>query len=679
MPQTAQDDPFSAWAGEAAPAADGGDPFSAWAEPAQVAAPKKPAAMDQAHAAAADSPIAHVVGAVGEGAKEGWEGTPAVVTPETQGWLNRHGLGAPTLLATGAMKAGGAAINALASGAAQVGAELPSISPPESSAGGIRGFIHEGAASLFNPALAGRTVGAMVQNPQALTGTPIPSSGVPRVPEDAPAPPRFIQEHYGEGTPGNPLATPPALPPTNAPGFVPPGSPVPVLPRILDLIRADNAVAANRPAFVPPGEAQPRNPLAAPQPRTAESAINPLAQSAPNPLQAGVPVPNSVGASATPTDLVAMAPKEAAASRATGEMMRLMRPARLGYDDTEYVPGVRPTAAEIAGDPEVSLLQKRTRQSNDPPFTERDNANNEIRADFFDNLAGTPTIVNTMREARAQQAQKDLETAFGSKQPTDAAPVVATIGRILTNPRDSENTAVQQYVKPLLARLYDPDGTLKTDPEQLYGLREDVNRMLSKTAKAETPTLNHVAGQLQDIKGALDDVIEKGAPGYQQYLQNFAQASKPIDTMEMLQEYRPKLTNGANRMLTFGKFDKMMKDIVLQRQAGGVNPAKSIDEDTMDALWNLHSDLKRANNVNLGKPSGSDTSQLLEYGKKFGITAAHGLAAHAAPVVGNALLHYGTDMASRISLGRRTDKLLNPRRRGMIDGGDNGGNPLQAS
>src|SRR6185437_16635212 len=91
------------------------------------------------------------------------------------------------------------------------------------------------------------------------------------------------------------------------------------------------------------------------------------------------------------------------------------------------------------------------------------------------------------------------------------------------------------------------------------------------------------------------------------------------------------------------------------------NAAKSIDPETLDALFNLHADLKRAALADLlARVKGSDTSQLLEYGKKLGLTAAHGIAAHAFPIVGNAMLHYGNDALSRRSMTRRTNKLLNP-------------------
>lgn len=526
---------------------------------------------------------------------------------------------------------------------------------------GAQAGVAQAGTEIGNPDL-GRDLAAL---PEAFMGMPEGAEGAPRLAEEAP-PPRAPNPLSAEPPAAPTMIANPLAATQGAPSFVPPGAPVPA-----SLIEAERARVAAQPApsFVPPGTPKPPD-LAPSVPTTVlpGAVPNPLA-SAPaapvvgNPLTSGGPIgtPQAAPTLAAPIAAAAVqTPRQIAAARATSEMERLMAPAPLGRDTTQYVPGVQPTEAEVAGNADTAITQKRTSQSNPQPFTERDAENNAARTEHFDQLAGTPATVNALKEARADQATADLQTAFGNKAPTDATPVVDTIQNILTNPRDSENPAVQKYISPILNQLYDDKGVLKTDPENLYGIRESVNQQLSKASQAETPTLSHVSGQLQAIKSALDGVIEQGAPGYQQYLKNFSDASKPIDTMELLQDYKPNLTNGANRQMTFGKVDRMMKDIVTQRASGGVNAAKSIDDPTMDALFNLHADLRRANNVTLGRAAGSDTSQMLEYGKKIGLTAAHGLAAHTAPVVGNALLHFGADAVRNANLSRRTNRLLNP-------------------
>jgi Mannosyl-glycoprotein endo-beta-N-acetylglucosaminidase len=614
--------------------------------------------------AAGPSPPAAAAERIGSAAAQGWTNTAPILTPQAQAAVDQSGAVGrwiinPLLRAAGAIPA---ASNAAAGGVAQA--------------------ITEGAEGIGQPAL-GRDVNMLAQVlPFARVGTglPLAPTGSPmRGVQEAPPSPRFVQEYYGEGTAANPLAAPrPVVTPNplaatvNAPAFVPPGAPVPALPRIQALINADNAMAANRPGFVPPTTAtdpsgrvtpisQPPNPLSSMTPRTVPSGAVPATAT-----------PQSVGSAATPANLTNMAPREAAASRATGEMQRLLQPQPLGVDATEYVPGVKPTAAEIAGDPETSIVQKRTRQSNDTPFSERDTANNEARTAHFDQLAGTPTIANRLIEARDEQGNADRAAVWANKQPVDTQPVVGTINGILSDPQLAERDVIQKVIAPLADRLYDADGNLKTDPQALYGVRQHIDDLLSKQGQAENPTTGLAKSQLLQVKGALDGAIQKTNPGWQTYLDNYSAASKPIDTMELLQSYQPNLTNGANRTMTFGKVDKMMRDIVLDRAAPGINAAKSINDDTMDALFNLHADLRRANNVLLGTQRGSSTPLMLEYGQKLGLTAAHGLAAHVAPVVGNAALHFGTDLLSRASLARRTNRLLNPNMPGQ-------NNPLQNS
>lgn len=399
------------------------------------------------------------------------------------------------------------------------------------------------------------------------------------------------------------------------------------------------------------GTVQPSNPLTA-VPPSAPVAANPLAGAA-------QPAAQSAGAAASGSNMTPMGAAEIQAARSTGEIQRVLEPAKQGVDTTVYVPGTQPTEAEIAGSPSVSFAQKQNRQANGDPHVARDMANNDARVEYYENTAGTPTQVLRMREARDEQAGKDLKTAFGNKQPTDAQPVVDTINGILTDPRGAENSALQTYVAPFLKQLQKPDGTLKSDPETLYGIREEINRKLSKTAQAETPTLNHVTGELLQVKGALDEAIEQGAPGYKQYLDNYSSASRPIDAMEFLQENRPKLTNGKG-VMTLGPFDRMMKDVVANRSAGGIHPAGSLTDDQMEVLHNLHADLKRMQNIDLSNPRGSDTSMLLQGAKAAGSLAAHGIANAISPVVGSIGVQMGKDALTQRSIKKATENFLFP-------------------
>ncbi|HUN00402.1 MAG TPA: lytic transglycosylase domain-containing protein [Halothiobacillus sp.] len=415
-------------------------------------------------------------------------------------------------------------------------------------------------------------------------------------------------------------------------------------------------VAALPEAFMGDAAMMPKgggNPLVADKPAAPETSV-PVDQS-------GVPIPGEKPETPVPPP-EPITPQQQAALTATSNLAKLTAGPKQGFDNTIYVPGSVPTRPEYMGDPAISVASKAHYQ-NDPTaqrlYAERQAANNGARVDLAQTLAGTPQAVQTLDEARGAQAEQDLATAFGDKKPVDAAPVAEAINGILTSPRGLENTQLQKYVAPLLDRLKNPDGTLKTDPEQLYGLREDIARMQSKASQAGDPNLSHVSGQLQTIKDSLDQTIEQGAPGYQQYLKNYADASKPIDTMEYLQSWLPKLVNSKNQM-TLNSVHSLMKDITTKQNLPGVNAAKSIDQATLDQLWNLHSDLQRYSNVDLGRATGSETNQLAAAAQHIGMAGAHAVAGHVLPGVGNMLLEGGKNIIARGSNNKRTNLLLAP-------------------
>jgi hypothetical protein len=406
------------------------------------------------------------------------------------------------------------------------------------------------------------------------------------------------------------------------------------------------------------------NPLVAGYQADIPAPLNPLAVlGQPAPVGA-VSGPQSVGAAAsrdlTNPSLIAMTPREAAASQATGESWRLAQPAVQGEDKTQYVKGVVPTAAETSGNADVAGEQKFLVQT--PGMAEQNRLqqtrNNDARVDHFDNLAGTQTIVNTMSEARDAQAAQDLNAAWSNKKPVDAQPIIDQIDAVLAGPQ-GKLSAVKSALTSIRNTLHDADGNVESDPETLYGARREVANMLGKAAQVEKPTLKDAARQIGTIRDALDQTIERGAPGYRQYLENYSAASKPINARQLLLDARPDLTGGSERMMNFGKMDRLMKGIVGDRQAPGVNAAKSIDDDMMEGLWALHSDLKRQNNIDLGRPRGSDTSSLLRKGASMaGLGAAHLVANKVLPVVGPFMVKQGHEMMEKRQLQGRMNKLM---------------------
>lgn len=631
-------------------------------------APTVSAGQAQGTLAPSSAPAASdIVHAGMQGMKEGFGSDPLGLSPQTQTALENNGVYNKPGEYNPLKAINRAVINPLAAGA-----DLALRGESALLRGG-QAVVAQTGAALGAPIL-GRDLAAL---PEAFMGS-APDAGIPRAPEVRAAPPEGLpgrlysqtpQQVLESGAPNtlrapsndtypNPLARSPEG--ARTPAFVPPGSTIP--PEI---------VQATRPAFVPP------EPPVSPTGRVASNdTANPLSgattQSA-NPLQPGEPtsptrtVPHAPEQPAAPAEPNIRKPevvqaKADQAAQADTERKRLLSAATPGGDVTEYVPGVRLTRADITGDAKDATEQKRLSQSPEAAqqFKDLQAHNNDARAGYYDQIAGQPSDIAALKAARAGQAEEDLSTAFANKGSADAAPVVSTINQILKGP-DGVRPLVKQKLNQVLDTLHDANGNLQTDPEMLYGARKSIDDTLSKEAAKSEPLNARVATHLQEVKSALDKAIEPAAPGFDAYLKNFSKASKPIDAMELLQEFQPKLTNTSDRTMTFGKFDSMMKNIVQQRSARGSNAAKSIPTETMDKLFNLHADLRRgAHTDELAKVKGSDTSQLLDYGKKLGLTTAHGLAAHALPVVGNALVHYGSESLSRRAAEKQIKKHLFP-------------------
>ncbi len=354
--------------------------------------------------------------------------------------------------------------------------------------------------------------------------------------------------------------------------------------------------------------------------------------------------PSTVGAAAASPEEAAMSPKEAAADQATAEMQKLLEPQEVGVADRNiYVPGVTPTMAEV--EQSVNLARELKALGQAFPQVSQDAreiaaASNDARQSYFQQLAGGPADIMRAEGDRSAQAEADLAAAWTDKKAADITPIVNLGADILASP-DGRRSVVVSNVNDVLGKLLDGNGDAITDPEILYGVRKHIDDLLSKEAAAGNPQNIRAQANLLALKGELDGVIEQAAPGFGQYLENYASASRPIDEMTALQAVEPKLYDAQNRM-TYAKVQQAMKQIVTARQADGINPYKSISDETMQGLWNLRDDLRRsAAAQELARTPGSDTAQnLMDIAKGVGgQLAGHAVAAAVAPGVGNLLFN----------------------------------------
>ena len=641
------------------------------------------------------APAAKIIDA----AVQGWKDTPAILTPVAQSWLedNTGRLGDqlinPVFHLAGAIPA---AANALTAGVSQAAMETL----------GEKGGRDALALLASAPMAAGERM-----SPEPPAAVAAPAEAVrPQFVSERLAPPdphantldRITQliNHDNAENP-SPVATPvtpaPSAPATSVRSSVPVASPsiatapLPVPAEVSPPAVAEPAAtpAPVALAALPPiADPNPLLAVAEPSPAVAprgsanQGAFAPPANGLLPPEAAPASAPRSVGAAAS-RDLSdpgtwELTPAQTLAYRSTAEGQKLLERQPAGVPDaTPYIEGVKPNEAEIEQTVNAARELKSLNITAPDVSQAAKNiaaANNEARITQHQATVGSDVDVMNAKAARDAQRQDDYPAAFANKGEADTAPVVAAVRGALDDPRGRQNTQLKAYVKPLLDRLVNSDGSMKiTDPEELYGFREDLARMRSKASQVGEPNLQHVSGELGDIITAADGAIERAAPGYRAYMDNFANASRGIDQMEVLQKHEPRIYDAQNR-ITYGKVQTMMRQIVDARQARGLNPYKSISDDTMARLWALRDDLRRSATAReLASAPGSDTAQnafdavkgaIAGQAGTFGATLIGGLAGGP---FGAGVAGFAKDVAGKMLSGRtarrqtaRGMQMLNP-------------------
>jgi hypothetical protein len=385
-------------------------------------------------------------------------------------------------------------------------------------------------------------------------------------------------------------------------------------------------------------------------------------------VTAGPFEPQSAGAAAsrerTPASQIDPAPAEAAAIRQQGEVERLALPPTQN-DTAIYIPGTKPTLAEVTGNPRDAMDQAYNRQQPEAmtQHIAQENHNSEVVANYYADTAGSRPALLRMETARDDQAAADIKGVFGDphdvRAPADPTPTIDLMQGILENPRQGERDAVIKTLTKLADKFYNEDGELKTDPYALYGIGEHINDLLRGVGDTETNSAARVLKrELTQIKESLYSDIEAAAPGFARYRQNYQEASRAIDAMQLLQDARLSLLN-KDQHITPAKWFSFMRDIV-EGRSDPMDPASSLSEEQMDRLWNITDQLKRSTFVDAGKPRGSWTSMMQEWGGRFARLAAHGVAGYTFPVVGNLGVEMGVNALRRRNVTNEMNRVLNP-------------------
>lgn len=279
-------------------------------------------------------------------------------------------------------------------------------------------------------------------------------------------------------------------------------------------------------------------------------------------------------------------------------------------DASAYVPGSTPTLAQATRNPAVAAMERAAESRAPLQFGAIKEQNNAARNVYLDTIRGNQQTLDAAIATRDQQALPLLDQALTGAKAADAKPVVDTIESILAT-RSGRRPAVADALAKVRQNIA-PDGAgkpLLSDVDQLYGVRQSINDQLTTVAGRDNSASQLASRELIQVRDALDDSIEAAAPGFRNYLKQYSDLSKPVDAQRFLQSLD--LTDQTSQRITLSKVKSQLNRIEKMQAQPGANAAKSITDDQLDALRNLHKDLQREANSSLGRSAGSNTFQNL--------------------------------------------------------------------
>lgn len=286
-----------------------------------------------------------------------------------------------------------------------------------------------------------------------------------------------------------------------------------------------------------------------------------------------------------------------------------------GLNLRQIIPGSEPTLAEATGNAGLASSQRILRDvaPGTNQFVEREANQNAARRAAYDFMAGDKVSLQMLMRDRADTAESLIGrngTVWRNKQQVDPLPVVREINKILASPT-GQRDAVVSALTGIKSKLLDKDGKIiprVLDPEQLYGIRKAIGDSLSPLSRGTAGDARLAAAELKQIQSVLDQTIEKGAPGFRNYLDTYSTLSKPIDTQKFLQDLT---IADAKGNVSLARMDRVIGQIEDQRSAPGPRAAKAIPHDMLEHLQKIREDLIRDSNRMLGKSQGSTTFQNL--------------------------------------------------------------------
>ena len=295
------------------------------------------------------------------------------------------------------------------------------------------------------------------------------------------------------------------------------------------------------------------------------------------------------------------------------------------------VPGVRVTTAAGARDPGLAGAETTLRSALFDPSNQFGgvlSANQQALMDAYRRISGRPGSIPRAETKRAGVTAPMREAAFANSQPVSIAPIIQSIEATMADPAKQRQTVdeAMNYVSKLIKKRADPQ-TGAINPMALYSIRKDIGLAMQGQLAGEAANLRLAKGELKALMPIIDDVIESGAPGFKNYMQQFEKSSSAIDQMRVLQGVESKVTTGQPNLMTG---EPVLAASALRRQVAA--KADEMDTKLSDAaqrrLDNIIFEINRgqASTAPGVRAPGSNTFQNMSMGNMIGRVLSESMA-----------------------------------------------------
>jgi hypothetical protein len=225
-----------------------------------------------------------------------------------------------------------------------------------------------------------------------------------------------------------------------------------------------------------------------------------------------------------------LAPKESALIAASEGRGQDIVNALRNYDD--MVAGAQPTAGAIVSGqmiaPRYAAMQDQLSKLKPREYMERGQANVAARSEALGKVAQDEAAMKTAEAARTKVSKPLYEAA--DKGVADVSKVASTLDTLIAN--NPGNRPLVRELKQIRNDLVDKTtGELRTNAKEVTSVIDGLKTRLAKEDN------KFIKGNLRDVREMLVDSV----PGYRAAQEAFAEASKPINFMQVVQYLEGKL------------------------------------------------------------------------------------------------------------------------------------------